>query len=40
LKGTYRGTARRQLFVDVLVTRLEESEITPHSPHLAAHHGP
>ena len=27
LKGTYRGTARRQLHVDVLVTRLEEDEL-------------
>ena len=27
LKGTYRGTAKRQLSVDVLVTRLEEDEI-------------
>ncbi len=26
LKGTYRGTAKRQLSVDVLVTRLEETE--------------
>jgi transglutaminase-like putative cysteine protease len=29
LKGTYRGTAKRELFVDVLVSRLEESEPTP-----------
>jgi transglutaminase-like putative cysteine protease len=28
LKGTYRGTAKRELFVDVLVSRLEESEPT------------
>jgi transglutaminase-like putative cysteine protease len=28
LKGTYRGTARRELSVDVLVTRLEEAEIS------------
>jgi transglutaminase-like putative cysteine protease len=27
LKGTYRGTAKRQLLVDVLVTRLEEDEV-------------
>lgn len=26
LKGTYRGTAKRELLVDVLVTRLEEAE--------------
>ncbi len=29
VKGTYRGTAKRELFVEVLVTRLEESESTP-----------
>ena len=29
LKGTYRGTARRQLSVDVLVTRLEEVAAVP-----------
>ncbi|AOS43382.1 Transglutaminase-like superfamily protein [Lacunisphaera limnophila] len=29
LKGTYRGTAKRELTVDVLVSRLEESEATP-----------
>jgi len=29
LKGTYRGTAKRELFVDVLVSRLEEAEPTP-----------
>jgi transglutaminase-like putative cysteine protease len=29
LKGTYRGTARRELLVDVLVSRLEEAEPTP-----------
>jgi len=28
LKGTYRGTAKRELTVDVLVSRLEESEPT------------
>jgi len=28
LKGTYRGTAKRELTVDVLVSRLEESEAT------------
>lgn len=26
IKGTYRGTGKRQLFVDVLVSRLEEAE--------------
>ena len=29
LKGTYRGTAKRELTVDVLVTRLEEAEPAP-----------
>jgi len=29
VKGTYRGTAKRELSVDVLVSRLEESEATP-----------
>ncbi len=29
LKGTYRGTAKRELLVDVLVSRLEEAEPTP-----------
>lgn len=29
LKGTYRGTSKRELFVEVLVSRLEESEATP-----------
>lgn len=28
LKGTYRGTAKRELFVEVFVSRLEESEPT------------
>jgi hypothetical protein len=28
LKGTYRGTAKRQMAVDVLVTRLEEVAAT------------
>jgi transglutaminase-like putative cysteine protease len=32
LKGTYRGTAKRELFVEVLVSRLEESEPTVSSP--------
>jgi transglutaminase-like putative cysteine protease len=38
LKGTYRGTAKRQLSVDVLVTRLEEDEASV-SPAHAAEHG-
>jgi transglutaminase-like putative cysteine protease len=29
VKGTYRGTAKRELFVEVLVTRLEEAETSP-----------
>lgn len=32
LKGTYRGTAKRELFVEVLVSRLEESEPSPTPP--------
>ena len=35
LKGTYRGTAKRQLSVDVLVTRLEEDEVSPAPAHAA-----
>ena len=38
LKGTYRGTARRQLFVDVLVTRLDDDgELGRISPLATAH---
>jgi len=29
VKGTYRGTAKRELFVEVLVSRLEEAETLP-----------
>lgn len=36
VKGTYRGTAKRELSVDVLVTRLEESEPTPAAPGVTA----
>jgi transglutaminase-like putative cysteine protease len=36
LKGTYRGTAKRQLSVEVLVTRLEEDPVVP-AGHAAAH---
>ncbi len=36
LKGTYRGTAKRELTVEVLVSRLEEAEPAPASPGLAA----
>jgi transglutaminase-like putative cysteine protease len=32
LKGTYRGTAKRQLSVDVLVTRLEDEPARPAEP--------
>jgi len=32
VKGTYRGTAKRELFVDVLVSRLEEDETSPLVP--------
>lgn len=35
LKGTYRGTAKRELLVDVLVSRLEEAEPTPTAAALA-----
>jgi hypothetical protein len=38
VKGTYRGTAKRELSVDVLVSRLEESEATP-QPSLAVQPG-
>jgi len=38
VKGTYRGTAKRELSVEVLVSRLEESEATP-QPSLAAQPG-
>jgi hypothetical protein len=34
LKGTYRGTAKRELFVEVLVSRREEAEPTPALPSL------
>ena len=37
LKGTYRGTAKRKLSVDVLVTRLEEDAATDAPSHAAAH---
>jgi len=37
VKGTYRGTARRQLTVDVLVTRLEETEPANRTPQATAH---
>jgi len=36
VKGTYRGTAKRELSVDVLVTRLEESDPTSAGASLAA----
>ena len=36
IKGTYRGTAKRELSVEVLVTRLEEAESTAADPALAA----
>ncbi len=32
VKGTYRGTARRELFVEVLVTRQEDAEHLPPAP--------
>jgi transglutaminase-like putative cysteine protease len=38
LKGTYRGTAKRQLLVDVLVTRVEEDDSVHPSSHATAHH--
>ncbi|HKB56890.1 MAG TPA: transglutaminase family protein [Lacunisphaera sp.] len=38
LKGTYRGTAKRQLTVEVLVTRLEEDAVKT-SAHVATHGG-
>jgi transglutaminase-like putative cysteine protease len=37
LKGTYRGTGRRQMSVDVLVTRLEDSDPVPAPARAAAH---
>lgn len=39
LKGTYRGTAKRQLSVEVLVTRLEDSAPLPVPAHATAHSG-
>jgi transglutaminase-like putative cysteine protease len=39
LKGTYRGTAKRQLHVDVLVTRLEEDEFAGTAPEVQAQAG-
>jgi transglutaminase-like putative cysteine protease len=36
VKGTYRGTAKRELSVDVQVTRLEEAESSPADSALAA----
>jgi transglutaminase-like putative cysteine protease len=36
IKGTYRGTAKRQLLVDVLVTRLEDNPVGA-SSHASAH---
>jgi transglutaminase-like putative cysteine protease len=36
VKGTYRGTAKRELTVNVLVSRLEEAETTPAKPVAAA----
>lgn len=36
LKGTYRGTAKRKLSVEVLVSRLEEAKPAPASSGLAA----
>jgi len=36
IKGTYRGTAKRELTVDVRVTRLEEAESSPAGSELAA----
>jgi transglutaminase-like putative cysteine protease len=38
LKGTYRGTAKRQLSVDVLVTRLEETDAAPVRPRAVVNH--
>ncbi len=38
VKGTYRGTAKRQLQVEVLVTRLEEFDAGPAIPPIAAQH--
>ena len=37
LKGTYRGTAKRQLQVEVLVTRLEEFDAGHNVPPVTAH---
>lgn len=39
LKGTYRGTAKRQLTVEVLVTRLEELEPVQAAAPGALHRG-
>lgn len=39
LKGTYRGTAKRQLLVDVLVTRLEDDELAATETQAAASSG-
>jgi transglutaminase-like putative cysteine protease len=36
LKGTYRGTAKRQLSVEVAVTRVEDSDL-PTTPQITAH---
>jgi len=37
LKGTYRGTAKRQLTVEVLVTRLEDNDPPPAGPQVTIH---
>ena len=39
VKGTYRGTATRQLVVEVLVTRLEEYETRQPAPPIASRRG-
>jgi transglutaminase-like putative cysteine protease len=39
VKGTYRGTAKRELSVDVQVTRMEEAEALPPDPAVAASQG-
>jgi transglutaminase-like putative cysteine protease len=38
LKGTYRGTAKRQLTVEVLVSRVEGDDSVSPSSHATAHH--
>jgi transglutaminase-like putative cysteine protease len=39
LKGTYRGTAKRQMHVDVLVTRLEEDQFAGTAPEVEVQAG-